>query len=40
MEAKQYVSEWAGIEFDPKVVKAFLELENLRELESKESENV
>jgi HD-GYP domain-containing protein (c-di-GMP phosphodiesterase class II) len=33
-EAKQYISEWAGIEFDPKVVKAFLELEGLKELES------
>lgn len=33
-EAKQYISEWAGIEFDPKVVKAFLELEELKELES------
>lgn len=33
-EAKQYISEWAGIEFDPKVVKVFLELEGLTELES------
>lgn len=33
-EAKQYISEWAGVEFDPKVVKAFLELEGLKELES------
>lgn len=33
-EAKKYVTEWAGIEFDPKVVKAFLELDGLRELES------
>lgn len=33
-EAKQYITEWAGIEFDPKVVKAFLELEDLRELKS------
>jgi HD-GYP domain-containing protein (c-di-GMP phosphodiesterase class II) len=33
-EAKQYISEWAGIEFDPKVVKAFLELEGLEELKS------
>ncbi len=32
--AKQYLIEWAGIEFDPKVVKAFLSLENLVELES------
>ena len=33
-EAKRYLSEWAGIEFDPSVVKAFLSLENLPELES------
>ena len=33
-EAKQYITEWAGIEFDPKVVKAFLEIEDLQELQS------
>ncbi len=33
-EARKYVTEWAGIEFDPKVVKAFLELGGRRELES------
>jgi putative nucleotidyltransferase with HDIG domain len=33
-EAKRYLIEWSGIEFDPKVVKAFLSLENLPELES------
>lgn len=33
-EAKQYLTEWAGVEFDPKVVKAFLELEGLKGLES------
>jgi HD-GYP domain-containing protein (c-di-GMP phosphodiesterase class II) len=33
-EARQYISEWAGIEFDPKVVKVFLELDNLEELKS------
>lgn len=33
-EAKRYLTEWAGIEFDPKVVKAFLSLEDLEELES------
>ena len=33
-EAKRYLVEWSGIEFDPKVVKAFLSLENLPELES------
>jgi HD-GYP domain-containing protein (c-di-GMP phosphodiesterase class II) len=33
-EARKYLIEWAGIEFDPKVVKAFLALEGLKELES------
>lgn len=33
-EAKRYLVEWSGIEFDPKVVKAFLMLANLPELES------
>jgi HD-GYP domain-containing protein (c-di-GMP phosphodiesterase class II) len=33
-EAKRYLSEWAGIEFDPKVVKAFLALEDVPELAS------
>lgn len=33
-DAKRYLTEWAGIEFDPAVVKAFLSLENLPELES------
>lgn len=33
-EAKRYLVEWSGIEFDPKVVKAFLSLENIPELES------
>jgi HD-GYP domain-containing protein (c-di-GMP phosphodiesterase class II) len=33
-EAKKYLIEWAGIEFDPKVVKTFLALEGLQELES------
>ena len=33
-EAKKYLIEWAGIEFDPLVVKAFLTLEGLRELAS------
>jgi hypothetical protein len=28
------MAEWAGIEFDPKVVKAFLSLEELPELDS------
>jgi len=28
-EAKQYLTEWAGLEFDPKVVKAFLTAENI-----------
>lgn len=33
-EAKKYLTEWAGIEFDPKVVKEFLALEGLEELKS------
>jgi HD-GYP domain-containing protein (c-di-GMP phosphodiesterase class II) len=33
-EAKRYLTEWAGIEFDPKVVKAFLSLSDMEELES------
>jgi HD-GYP domain-containing protein (c-di-GMP phosphodiesterase class II) len=33
-EAKRYLVEWSGIEFDPKVVKVFLSLENMPELES------
>ena len=33
-EAKQYLIEWAGIEFDPQIVKAFLSLEGLEELKS------
>jgi putative nucleotidyltransferase with HDIG domain len=33
-EAKRYLSEWAGVEFDPQIVKAFLSLENLKELKS------
>jgi HD-GYP domain-containing protein (c-di-GMP phosphodiesterase class II) len=33
-EARQYLREWAGIEFDPGVVKAFLELDELPELRS------
>jgi HD-GYP domain-containing protein (c-di-GMP phosphodiesterase class II) len=33
-EAKRYLVEWSGIEFDPKVVKAFLLLKDLPELES------
>lgn len=33
-EAKRYLVEWSGIEFDPKVVKMFLSLDGLPELES------
>jgi HD-GYP domain-containing protein (c-di-GMP phosphodiesterase class II) len=33
-EAKRYLREWAGLEFDPKVVMVFLSLENLKELDS------
>lgn len=37
-EARRYLVEWSGIEFDPKVVKAFLELAQLPELESYSSQ--
>jgi HD-GYP domain-containing protein (c-di-GMP phosphodiesterase class II) len=33
-EAKRYLTNWTGIEFDPKIVQAFLSLENLEELKS------
>jgi HD-GYP domain-containing protein (c-di-GMP phosphodiesterase class II) len=33
-EARRHLTEWAGIEFDPKVVKAFLSLEKLEELDT------
>lgn len=33
-EAKRYLTEWAGIEFDPQIVNVFLALENLDELKS------
>jgi HD-GYP domain-containing protein (c-di-GMP phosphodiesterase class II) len=33
-EARLYLTEWAGLEFDPRIVKAFLSLENLEELKS------
>jgi HD-GYP domain-containing protein (c-di-GMP phosphodiesterase class II) len=33
-EARQQIIEWAGIEFDPRVVSLFLSLDRLRELES------
>jgi len=32
-DAKRYLTEWAGIEFDPKIVKAFLSLEGVIDLE-------
>jgi putative nucleotidyltransferase with HDIG domain len=34
VEARNYLIEWAGLEFDPAVVKAFLTLEGLNELKS------
>ena len=34
-EAKRYLTEWAGIEFDPKIVKAFLTLEIAEEFEAR-----
>lgn len=33
-EARRYISEWAGIEFDPKIVKVFLSLKDIPELKS------
>jgi HD-GYP domain-containing protein (c-di-GMP phosphodiesterase class II) len=33
-EARQQIIEWAGIEFDPRIVKLFLSLDDLRELDS------
>jgi response regulator RpfG family c-di-GMP phosphodiesterase len=33
-EAKRYLIEWSGIEFDPKVVKMFLSLKDIKEIES------
>ncbi|MEZ5344353.1 MAG: HD domain-containing phosphohydrolase [Pyrinomonadaceae bacterium] len=33
-EAKRYISEWAGIEFDPKVARIFLALQGIAELKS------
>ncbi len=38
-EARRYLTEWAGIEFDPKVVKIFLSLSDMSELESFAQEN-
>lgn len=33
-QARQQIIEWAGIEFDPRIVNLFMSLEHLRELES------
>ena len=33
-EARRHLAQWAGLEFDPHVVRAFLSLENLAELRS------
>lgn len=33
-EARQHLTHWAGLEFDPRVVRAFLTLDNLAELRS------
>lgn len=37
-EAKNHLKEWAGLEFDPKVVKAFLTSEDLKILEFERTE--
>lgn len=34
IEARRYLTEWAGVEFDPKIVKTFLSLNGLEELKS------
>jgi putative nucleotidyltransferase with HDIG domain len=34
LEAKRYLTEWAGIEFDPKIVKAFLSLKEIKDAET------
>lgn len=39
-QAKRYLTEWAGIEFDPKIVKAFLSLEDVAELEVRSEADV
>ncbi|HEV2913436.1 MAG TPA: HD domain-containing phosphohydrolase [Pyrinomonadaceae bacterium] len=33
-EARRHLTEWAGLEFDPRVVQAFLSLESMEELRS------
>jgi HD-GYP domain-containing protein (c-di-GMP phosphodiesterase class II) len=33
-EARQHLTEWAGLEFDPRVVRAFLSLDSMPELDS------
>jgi HD-GYP domain-containing protein (c-di-GMP phosphodiesterase class II) len=33
-EARQHLTQWAGLEFDPRVVQAFLSLESIEELRS------
>lgn len=38
-EARRYISEWAGVEFDPRVVKAFLSLKDIPELKSYSDKN-
>jgi HD-GYP domain-containing protein (c-di-GMP phosphodiesterase class II) len=34
IDARQHIIEWAGIEFDPRIVSLFLSLDRLRELDS------
>jgi HD-GYP domain-containing protein (c-di-GMP phosphodiesterase class II) len=38
-EAKKYVMQWAGLEFDPQVVKAFMNLPEIEELTSVADQN-
>lgn len=36
VDARRYLTEWAGLEFDPKVIKAFLSIENPETLHSEQ----
>ena len=40
LDAKRTLTEWAGIEFDPKVVRAFLSLDDLKEIKSFAEKNL
>ena len=40
IEAKKYLTDWAGIEFDPQIVRAFLALEGIAELKAQPEQTV